>query len=160
MAAASVFAFGVEDSFVSLVIQMAIQIDPKWDIRLKPKLVEVAKMLSPRRNRLPARLFSENLINEDELERFTNSDKLDTDLALDILIVLRKQVEGSFDKFCDVLLEVKDETLNAVEKSLRPNRQTSIESKHLERNQCACLCRGMSDVCECGTKRRDDGFAL
>ena len=131
MAAAFGFAFGVEDSFVSLVIQMAIRIDPKWDSRLKPKLVKVAEMLSPRRNRLPARLFSENLINEDELERFTNSDKLDTDLALEILFVLRKEVEGSFDKFCDVLLEVKDETLNGVEKSLRPDRQTSIEGKHL-----------------------------
>ena len=125
------FALGVENSFVSLAKQMARGIDPKWDTRVKPKLVEVAEMLSPRRNRLPARLFSEDLINANEHERFNNSTMSDTDLALDILMVLRKQVEGSFDKFCDVLLEVKDKTLNDLEKSLRPDRQTSIESKHI-----------------------------
>ena len=142
----SCFCFGVEDSFVLLVSQMA---DPKWDKHLRPQQVEVAEMLSPRRNRLIARLGSKGLINVDEEDSFINSNKPETDLAQDILRVLRRQAKGSFDKFCDVLLEVKDDTLNAVEKSLRPHRQTSIESKHLSRKP-VCLCRGS----------RDDGFVL
>ena len=138
----SCFGFGVEDSFLLLVSQMA---DPKWNTHLRPKQLQVAEMLCPRRNRLAARLGSKCLITRDEEDSFINSIKSETDLAIDILMVLRRQGEGSFDKFCDVLLETKDDTLMKIEKSLRPHRQTSIESKHLSRKP-VCLCKGMSDV--------------
>ncbi|XP_062519760.1 uncharacterized protein LOC134194808 [Corticium candelabrum] len=105
---------------------MACGIDPKWEQQLRPQSVTVAEMLRPRRNRLASRLYSKALINGDEEETFLNSTKSETDLATDILIVLRNQGPGSFDKFCDVLLEVGDDTLRGVEKSLRPSRQASI----------------------------------
>ena len=70
---------------------------------LKPQLVSVAEVLCPLRNRLPPRLYSRDLINGDEEERFTESTKSETDLALEILAVVRKQGPGSFDKFCEVL---------------------------------------------------------
>ena len=136
------FCLDVEDSFVLLVSQMA---DPKWNTHLRPKQVEVAEMLQPRRNRLAARLGSKYLITRDEEDSYINSNKSETDLATDILMVLRRQHEGSFDKFCDVLLEAEDDSLKNLEKSLRPHRQTSIESKHLSRKP-VCLCKGMSDV--------------
>ena len=109
--------------------------DPKWETVLKPRLVEVAEVLCPLRNRLPSRLYSKNLISSDEEERFTKSTKEDTDLALEILQVLRKQGPGSFDKFCDVLLATKDTTLHDLERIFRPDPPHSSESKH------ACVAR-------------------
>ncbi len=104
--------------------------DSRWETVLKPQLVEVAGVLRPRRNRLSARLFSRDLISKDEDERFTESTKVETDLALDILRVLSNQGPGSFDKFCEVLLEVRDGTLRTLEKRLRPDRLDIIEGKH------------------------------
>ena len=101
-------------------------VDPKWEERLKPYFVSVAKVLNPRRNHLPAELFSASLLSDDEEQRFTASDKSEMDVALDILHVLRKQPVGSFDKFCDVLLQVDDSGLHDVVKLLRPNDKSGI----------------------------------
>ena len=106
----------------------------QWETRLKPQLVDVAEILSPRRNRIPSRLFSKGLISEDDLDRFDASTKVETDLALDILHLLRRrQRPGSFDTFCDVLLQTKDDTLLDVERQLRPRvqRQDNTESHDL-----------------------------
>ena len=105
--------------------------DSRWETVVKPQLVTVAEQLCPLRNRLPPRLYSKSLINGDEEERFTKSTKSETDLALEILTVLRKQGPGSFDEFCDVLLEPKDEMLDNLERRLRPDRLISAESKHV-----------------------------
>ena len=106
----------------------------QWETRLKSQLVDVAEILSPRRNRIPPRLFSKGLISEDDLDRFDASTKVETDLALDILNLLRRrQRPGSFDTFCDVLLQTKDDTLLDVERQLRPRvqRQDNTESHDL-----------------------------
>ena len=108
--------------------------DPKWESQLKPILVSVAEQLCPRKNLLPSRLFSADLISENEEERLTKSNKTETELALDILALLRKQCSGSFDKFCQVLLETKDPTLRGVEKRLRsgrPSGKDSVDGQHL-----------------------------
>ena len=93
--------------------------------------MKVARQLSPRRHHLATRLFSEGLLNGDEEEKFNHSSKSETDLALEILAVLRNQSQGSFDKFCNVLLDVKDDALRDVEKLLRPHRCNRSEGKHL-----------------------------
>ena len=106
----------------------------QWETRLKPQLVEVAEILSPQRHRLPARLFSKGLISGDDLDRFDASTKVEMDLALDILhLLLRRQRPGSFDTFCDVLLQTKDDTLRDVERQLRPHvqHQDNTESHDL-----------------------------
>ena len=66
------------------------------------------------------------LINDDEEERFSTSNDSETDLALNLLRLLRTQGPGSFDKFCDVLLQVEDGTLCAVEKCLRDGKRWNI----------------------------------
>ena len=111
---------------------MAVGSDPNWETHLTPKLLTVAECLSPRRNRLPAMLFSEELINLDNFYRFTTSTMSETDLALDILAVLRMKGQGSFNKFCDVLLEIGDDASRHVEKLLRPNRQEDIGRQSLD----------------------------
>ena len=68
---------------------MAVGSDPNWETHLSPNLIRVAESLSPRRNRLAARLFSEELINSDKFHRFITSTMSETDLALDILAALR-----------------------------------------------------------------------
>ena len=115
--------------------------DPKWEEVLKPRLLAVAKTLSPLRNKLPTRLFTRGLITEDEYERFSKSAKTETDVALDILAVLAKQSSGSFDKFCDVLLETEDKTLDDLEKSLRPHRLVGTSSKHLRETATLYIAR-------------------
>ena len=75
-----------------------------------------------RQKLLPSRLFSTDLISENEEERLSKSNKTETELALDILTLLRKQCSGSFDKFWQVLLETKDSTLRGVEKRFRSGR--------------------------------------
>ena len=103
--------------------------DSYWKTCLRPKQVEVARMLCPRQHLLPSRLCSKYLINGDQEESFNNSKESETNLALDILAVLRKKGPGSFDKFCDILLEIKDSTLIEVERSLRSYRY-SAEIRH------------------------------
>ena len=108
--------------------------DPKWESQLKPITLWVAEQLSPRQNFLPSRLFSANLISENEEQRLIKSNKTETELALDILTLLRRQCSGSFDKFCQVLLETKDHTLRGVEQRLRPGRpygKDSVDGQHL-----------------------------
>ena len=95
------------------------EIDPRWESQLRPQLLSVAERLRPRRNLLPARLYSALLISEDDEERLNASDKTETELALDILSLLRKQCSGSFETFCQVLLETRNPTLCRVEKRLR-----------------------------------------
>ena len=107
------------------MLSMALGIDPKWELQLKPHLLPVAEQLRPSRHQLPTRLYSKSLIKRDEEQKFQNSTKTETDLALEILTVLRHQCVGSFDQFCDVLLEVGDESLCDVEKLLRPGRTES-----------------------------------
>ena len=114
------FAFaGV--AFVYRPVQMDTdtEIDPRWDSQLRPQLLWVAEQLRPRRNQLPARLYNALLITKDDEERLNASDKTETELALYILSLLRKQCSGSFETFCRVLLETRDPTLCQVEKHLR-----------------------------------------
>ena len=118
--------------------------DP-WETQLKPIKLDVAKLLCPSRHHLPTLLFSANLITEDEEERFNKlkSTETDTNIALGILDVLSKQGPTSFDRFCQVLLKTKDDTLAGVEKRLRPylytsQRQTAAEvagPKHPDQTQ-------------------------
>ena len=100
--------------------------DPKWESQLRPQLLSVAEQLRPRRNLLPARLYSALLISEDDEERLNASDKTETKLALDILSLLRKQCSGSFETFCQVLLETGDPTLCQVENRLRRYRKRRL----------------------------------
>ncbi|XP_062509706.1 2' cyclic ADP-D-ribose synthase AbTIR-like isoform X2 [Corticium candelabrum] len=100
---------------------MAEGIDPSWEKLLKPFKLRVAKQLCPRRHHLVTLLSSKGLLTEDEEEQFNKSTKSETDLALDVLAVLCKQISGSFDRFCDVLLDTKDKALCDVEKLLRPH---------------------------------------
>ena len=106
-------------------------IDPNWDSQLRPQLLQVAQQLRPLRHRLVPRLYSQRLITDDEEEKFRKSTTSETDLAIDILHVLRHQKVGSFDKFCEILLEVGDDSLRAVEKLLRPYRTDSLGKKKI-----------------------------
>jgi hypothetical protein len=99
--------------------------DPQWETRLRPVYIDVTDQLCPRRNRLPARLYGAGLINSDEEQKLKLSSKADTELAEEILGILRTQPPPSFDKFCDVLKKVNDASLNAVEKLLRPPKNKS-----------------------------------
>ena len=112
-------------------VRMATGRDPRWESRLKPQLMSVAEQLSPRRNLLSSRLFSANLISENEEERLSKSDKTETELALEILALLRKQTCGSFDTFCKVLLQTKDPTLREVEKHLRSYSEDNIDCQQI-----------------------------
>ena len=108
---------------------MAEGIDPNWESQLRPQYNKVAEQLCPRRHRLVARLYSQRLITDDEEQEFSKSTKLERDLAIQILQVLRHQTVGSFDKFCEVLLEVGEKSLREVEKLLRPYRSDSLGKK-------------------------------
>ena len=108
---------------------MAEGIDPFWEKQLKPHKLQVAKQLSSRRHHLFTLLFSKGLLNGDEEDQFNRSTKSETDLALDIFAVLRNQSIGWFDKFCEVLLDTKDEALGDVEKLLRPHHYKRTEGK-------------------------------
>ena len=99
--------------------------DPLWETQLRPIYVDVTDQLCPRRHRLPARLYGAGLINRDEEQKLRMSNKADTELAEEILGILRTQPPGSFDKFCDILKKVNDSTLNEVEKLLRPPKNKS-----------------------------------
>ena len=102
--------------------RQTLERDPEWE-KLRPLSVQVAKNLFPRRNRLSSLLYSAGLLREEEEEEFTSSKKPESDLAKDILRVLRTQGPGSFDAFCNVLLQVEDGALLHVEKFLRPGGQ-------------------------------------
>ena len=119
---------------------MAERIDPNWESQLRPQLLQVAQQLRPLRHRLVARLYSQCLITDDEEEKFRKSTTSETDLAVDILHVLRHEKVGSFDKFCEVLLEVGDGSLYDVEKLLRPYRTDSLGKKKICTN-FSMLCR-------------------
>ena len=96
--------------------------DPLWETQLRPRFLKVAELLLPRRNRLPARLFSASLINGEEEQQFSTSNEPETEVALKILRVLQIQRPQSFDRFCEVLRQVKE--LLPVEKWIRPNRRS------------------------------------
>ena len=106
----------------------ALKVDPEWNDKLRPHMLQVAEILNPRRNRLPSLLFSARLLNNNEEEKFSKSTETETDLALGILRVLRSGGPGTFNIFCDVLLKVEDGALQKIEKFLRPNRQEDIDS--------------------------------
>ena len=105
---------------------LEFEADPEWDKTLRPYMTKVAENLNPRQNRLPSFLFSARLLTIDEEEKFSKSTEAETALALELLRVLMKGGRGTFNKFCDVLLEVKAKALQKMEKFLRPNRQEDI----------------------------------
>ena len=109
---------------------MAVGIDPKWETHLRPQYMKVAVLLSPSRHHLASRLFSKHLLTASEEEEFNklSKSKSEEEVAKEILGVLRKQSVGSFDKFCEVLSDVGDSTLDDVVKRLR---QDSIDGKDL-----------------------------
>ena len=109
---------------------MAVGIDPKWETRLRPQYVVVVQLLSPSRHHLTSRLFSKHLLTAAEEEEFNKLSKYksEEEVAKEILGVLRKQSVGSFDRFCEVLSDVGDPTLNDLVRRLR---QDSFESKDL-----------------------------
>ena len=100
-----------------------IERDPEWEIKLRPLFTKVAENLFPRRNRLSSLLYSAGLLREKEEEEFAKSEKAESELAMDILRVLRTQGPGSFNTFCNVLLQVEDGALERVEKFLRSGGQ-------------------------------------
>ena len=109
---------------------MAVGIDPKWETHLRPQYMKAAVLLSPSRHHLASRLFSKHLLTASEEEEFNklSKSKSEEEVAKEILGVLRKQSVGSFDKFCEVLSDVGDSTLDDVVKRLR---QDSIDGKDL-----------------------------
>ena len=111
-------------------------VDPKWDERLRPHYLTVAEHLHPRKNRLPALLYQERLLTGDEQEHFDTIREQETDVALLILSVLRNQPEGSFDKFCNVLLQVPETRLHGIVKLLRSNDggESSMGGHETEQN--------------------------
>ena len=124
---------------------MAEGIDPNWDSQLRPQLLQVAQQLRPRRHNLVARLYCQRLITDDEEEKFVKSTTTETDLALDILCVLRRQKVGSFDNFCKVLLEVEQID---VEKLLRPYRTDSLGKKKIcTYFLCCAECPDLDNPC-------------
>ena len=103
--------------------RQTLERDPEWEVKLRPHFVEVAKNLFPRRNRLSSLLYSAGLLNEEEEEEFSQSKKAESDLAKDILRIVRTRGPGSFNTFCNVLLRVEDDGVRRVEKFLRSGGQ-------------------------------------
>ena len=116
---------------------MAVGIDPKWETHLRPQYMEVVILLCPSWHHLTSRLYSKHLLTASEEEEFNklSKSKSEEEVAKEILGVLCKQSVGSFEKFCEVLSDVGDSTLDDLVKRLR---QDSIESKDLL-EQMSCM---------------------
>ncbi|XP_062523506.1 uncharacterized protein LOC134198182 isoform X2 [Corticium candelabrum] len=111
--------------------QSTLRIDPKWETHLRPQYMEVAILLSPSRHHLTSRLYSKHLLTVSEEEEFNklSKSKSEEEVAKEILGVLRKQSVGSFEKFCEVLSDVGDSTLDDVVKRLRRDSiETAMET--------------------------------
>ena len=113
--------------------------DPGWE-KMRPHTDTVAKNLFPRRNRLVCKLYSAKLLSEEEDEEFAKTDMPETDLALNILRVLRKQGPGSLNTFCEVLLKDEDVALRNLEKLIRPGSQDRQRSETREERLREALC--------------------
>ena len=125
--------------------RQTLERDPEWEIKLRPHFVEVAENLFPRRNRLSSLLYSAGLLREKEEEEFTKSEKAESDLAMEILRVLRTHGRGSFNTFCNVLLQVGDGALGRVEKFLRSGGQDRKRTHTAGEESLSKASRGQSD---------------
>ena len=135
------------------ITEMAEGIDPNWESHLRPQLLQTTQKLRPLSHRLVAKLYSQRLvarlnrqllITDDEEEKFSKLTKSETDLAFNI----RNQEIGSFDKLCEVLLEVGDDSLRDVENLLCSYRTDSLGKKKIcTYFLCCAECPDLDNPC-------------
>ena len=108
-------------------------VDPRWKRMLQCHSIRTTLIenLKPLQNDLLSRLFRDGLLPDRETIQFIASNGSETASATKLLDVLQKQGVGSFDKFCDALLQANDSLndLRPLERLLRPGPREDYDPR-------------------------------